>query len=127
MEFEAEVSAALDVMQAHIEALNAKDETGIAATLHFPHYRLSGAYLKIWNEADSYFSDFRARSGAHWARSSFDDIRVLQAAENKVHLDAEINRYDTNDVIITTFCSLWVITNEGNRWAAKFRSSFAAK
>ena len=46
MNHEASVTAALKVMQEHIDALNARDEARIAATLHFPHNRLSGIDLK---------------------------------------------------------------------------------
>ena len=121
------VEAALQVMQEHIDALNARDEVRIAATLHFPHHRLSGVDLKCWETPDSYFSDFKARAGGDWSHSRFDDIRVVQASDNKVHLDAEINRFDTQDQKIASFRSFWVITCEDGRWAAKFRSSFAGR
>ena len=120
------VLAAFSLMQAHIEALNNHDESALAATLHFPHYRLSGTNLAVWESAESYFTDFKARSGGQWAHSAFKDIRVVQTSANKVHLDAEINRYNSNNEIIARFRSLWVITHEDGRWAAKFRSSFAA-
>lgn len=126
MEHETSIHAAQRVMQAHIDALNNFDEVALAATLHFPHFRLSGANLKTWEKSSNYFADFRSRAGSDWGRSSFEDIRVLQASDVKVHLDAKINRYDSNGKIITTFRSLWIITLEEGRWAAKFRSSFAA-
>ena len=119
------IRASFDVMEAHISALNAHDESRIAATLHFPHIRLSDADQKIWETSDSYFADFRSRAGDNWKRSSFDDIRVVWASDNKVHLDAQVNRYDSNDEIIATFRSLWIITCEHGHWAAKLRSSFA--
>ena len=43
------IDAAFAVMAAHIEALNRRDQIAIAATLHFPHLRLSGTKLTIWN------------------------------------------------------------------------------
>lgn len=119
------IQAALDVMRAHIDALNTSDERALSATLHFPHFRLSGVELKIWETPDSYFTDFRARAGAAWVRSSFEDIRVAQSSDDKVHLDARINRYDSRACILATFRSLWIITHEKGHWAAKFRSSFA--
>ena len=125
MAHDAAVTAAQAVMQAHIDGLNARNEAAIAATLHFPHYRLSGATLKTWETPETYFSDFRTRAGGDWARSEFADISVLQASSDKVHLDARINRYDRADTLLATFRSLWVITCENDRWAAKFRSSFA--
>lgn len=126
MTFDSHAQAARDVLHAHIEALNAGDEAGLAATLHFPHFRLSGANLKVWQTSESYFDDFRKRAGQGWARSSFDDIRLLQASADKVHFDVEVNRYDQDGRRIAQFRSLWVATSEDGRWAAKFRSSFAA-
>ena len=58
-----EEAAARAVMDAHFAALNARDETALAATLHFPHYRLSGGRLTTWDGPQSYFGDFLARAG----------------------------------------------------------------
>ena len=52
------IKHAMDVMAANIKALNARDEAAFAATLHFPHYRLSGGRMKIWPGPETYFSDF---------------------------------------------------------------------
>ena len=120
------VAAAKAVMQAHITALNSRDQAAIAATLHFPHVRLSGTTLKVWDSEDTYFADFLARAGGDWHHSAFADIRMLRAAADKVHLDAEIRRFAADGSLITSFRSLWVITCEAGRWAAKMRSSFAA-
>ena len=120
------VAAAQAVMQAHITALNSRDQAAIAATLHFPHIRLSGTNLKIWDSEDTYFADFLVRAGGDWHHSAFADIRLLRATADKVHLDAEIRRFAADGSLITSFRSLWVITCEAGRWAAKMRSSFAA-
>ena len=122
-----EVQSALSVMENHIMALNAHDEKSLAATLHFPHIRLSATKLKIWEASEQYFADFKARAGGLWNHSEFNDIRVLSESSDKVHLDAEIIRYDVNGQVINRFRSLWVIIYEGGRWAAKMRSSFATQ
>lgn len=125
MSCDASIVAAEAVLLHHINSLNAGEEESIAATLHFPHFRLSGATLKTWETSDTYFRDFRSRAGSNWGRSEFRDIRVLQAAADKVHFDLEVVRFDCAGAEILKFRSLWVITLEGGRWAAKFRSSFA--
>lgn len=119
-------AAAQAVMEAHIAALNSHDQAAIAATLHFPHIRLSGTNLRIWDSEDTYFADFLVRAGGDWHHSAFADIRLLRATADKVHLDAEIRRFAADGSLITSFRSLWVITCEAGRWAAKMRSSFAA-
>lgn len=126
MSEEMAVKSAQAVMTAHIDALNRRDNPAIAATLHFPHLRLSGTTLKIWEDEASYLADFLARAGDGWHRSEFADMRTLRASHDKVHLDVEVRRYDGKDRLIACFRSLWVLTSEGGRWAAKMRSSFAA-
>ena len=125
MSNETAITLALSVMDAHIAALNQRDEKAIAETLHFLHFRLSGASLRTWETPETYFTDFRARAGGDWSHSAFNDMRILIASEDKVHIDAEIKRFDASGDIIISFRSLWIITNENGIWAAKFRSSFA--
>lgn len=119
-------AAAFKVMQDHIDALNARNEQAIAATLHFPHFRLSGTKLQVWDTPDSYFADFRARAGADWARSDFANLHAVQSARDKVHICTDVLRFSAAGQRIAAFPSLWVITLQEGRWAAKFRSSFAA-
>ena len=121
------VQNALQVMDNHIIALNAHNEKAIADSLHFPHIRLSAAEMKLWPTADSYFQDFKSRAGDGWHHSAFEDIQILAESDTKVHLDARIIRYNKKNDVIGSFRSLWVITYEEGRWAAKIRSSFAAK
>ena len=97
------VTAALAVMDAHIAALNSREQTAITTTLHFPHIRLSGTAMKIWETENSYFADFLAHAGSDWHHSTFADIHVVRAAASKVHLDAEIRRFTSGDKLITSF------------------------
>jgi hypothetical protein len=46
-------AAATVVLDDHFAALNARDEAALIATLHFPHYRLSGGVMRIWERPDS--------------------------------------------------------------------------
>jgi hypothetical protein len=106
--------------------LNGLRENDLADTLHFPHFRLVGTTLDCWPSAETYLSDFRARAGDHWARTTWQTIDVQRESADKVHLDVRINRFDINDQLIADFDSLWVITFKNGKWAAQFRSSFAA-
>ena len=118
--------AALDVMKRHIDALNALDENSLAETLHFPHYRLVGSKLHVWPEEKNYLADFHKRAGDKWALSKWDSIHIQESSSDKVHLLVQVVRFDDNDNVIAKFKSLWVITLKEKKWAAQFRSSFAA-
>jgi hypothetical protein len=117
---------ALAVMDRHIAALNARDPVALAATLHFPHYRLSGGRLKTWDSPDSYFADFLARAGDGWHHSAWTRREPIAVSADKVHLDVAFTRYRVDNTQLGSFGSLWVISLLGGRWAAQLRSSFAA-
>ena len=119
------ISAALEVMDRHLSALNEQNTLELAATMHFPHFRLVGTSLKVWETADLYFDDFRARAGESWAYTKPASITPISATANKVHLDIRVNRFDTRYQLIADFKSIWVITKINRVWAAQLRSSFA--
>jgi hypothetical protein len=122
---DAAIEAARAVMAAHLEALNAQDSAAMAATLHFPHYRLSGGVMRVWEDADIYLADFRKRAGGEWHHTRWDSIDVLAAAPDKVHLDVHFTRFREDDSVLARHRSLWVISCLDGRWAAQLRSSFA--
>ena len=119
------ITVALEVMDKHIFALNERNILELAATLHFPHYRLVGNSLKVWETADRYFDDFKARAGENWAYTKLASITTISATANKVHLDVQVNRFDAQDQLIADFRSIWVISEIGGVWAAQLRSSLA--
>ncbi len=119
-------AAALHVLDSHFSALNARDPKALAATLHFPHYRLSASDMTVWQTSDTYLDDFYARAGDGWARSELLFRNVVAASADKVHLDVAFTRFDSDDAPMGSFRSLWVITRRDGRWAAALRSSFAA-
>lgn len=120
------VSAAKVVMDRHMAALNARDAQGLAATLHFPHYRFTGGQMKVWEKADSYLADFFARAGDGWHHSAWDFITVIAAGPDKVHLDVQFTRYRIDNSAMGSFRSFWVIAQHHGVWGAQLRSSYAA-
>jgi hypothetical protein len=122
----AAVAAAMAVLDAHLVALNARNEKALVATLHFPHYRLTGGRMKVWDRPDNYLKDFYARAGKDWHHSAWDFRNVIAAESDKVHLDVQFTRYRADNSAIGSFRSLWIVSKLGGRWAAQVRSSFAA-
>jgi hypothetical protein len=119
-------AAALAVMDAHMAALNAQDNQALTATLHFPHHRLASGRLQTWTSPESYLDDFYARAGEGWSHSAWDKRDLIAASADKAHLDVAFTRYRADGSALGQFRSLWIIARIDGRWAAAFRSSFAA-
>jgi hypothetical protein len=118
-------AAAIAVLDRHIAALNARDSDALVATLHFPHYRLAGSGMRIWDGPERYFADFRERAGGDWHHSAWDFRNLIAASPDKVHLDVQFTRYRADGSSIGSYRSIWVVTRLDGRWAAQLRSSFA--
>jgi hypothetical protein len=69
--------------------------------------------------------DFLARAGADWHHSGWDFRKVIAAGPRKVHLDVQFTRYRADNSPIGCFHSLWIVNEQGRRWAVAARSSFA--
>ena len=119
------VTAALAVLDRFMKALNAGDEPALLATLHFPHYRLAGGRMQIWETPGPYLGDFLARAGGDWHHSEWDFRKLIAGGPTKVHLDVQFTRYRADNSPIGRFRSLWIVTESGGRWAVAARSSFA--
>ena len=120
------IAAAMNVLDRHLLALNSGDAVALAQTLHFPHYRLAGRRMQIWERPETYLQDFYARAGDEWHHSGWDFRNPISARLDKVHLDVQFSRYRADGSILGRYRSLWVVSFIDQRWAAQLRSSFAA-
>jgi hypothetical protein len=120
------ISAALTVLDRHFAALNAGDAAALADTLHFPHHRLAGIRMQVWERPDTYLDDFLARAGEGWHHSEWDFRNVIAASEDKVHFDVQFTRYRADGSSLGSYRALWVISRMDGRWAAQLRSTFAS-
>jgi len=122
----AAVAAGMAVLDRFLAALNARDEETLLATMHFPHYRLAGVTMRVWDEPDaSYLTGFYARAGEGWHHTAWDFRRVIVAGPEKVHFDVQFTRYRADDSALGSFRSLYVVTRRDGIWAIALRSSFA--
>ena len=107
---------------------NAGDPMAWAATLNFPHVRLAGGKVQVWNTPEEYARDndvrvLKEKSG--WSNSQWDWRKVVQAEDDKVHIAVSFSRYTPEGKKIVSFESFYIITNVDGHWGTQFRSSFA--
>jgi len=121
----AAIHAATAVLDRHFAALNAGDAEALADTLHFPHYRLAGVAMQVWEGPENYLADFHARAGDGWHHSQWDFHEAFAASADKVHFDVRFTRYRDDNSVLGCYRSLWIVSLIDGRWAAQLRSSFA--
>ena len=125
-ETRADVAEAMVVLDEHMAALNVADNARLCATLHFPHYRLAGGRMQVWETSDTYLADFYLRVGANWHHTLWNFRNVIVAGPEKIHFDVQFTRYRADDSILGRYRSLWIVAKLGGRWAVQARSTYAA-
>ena len=122
-------AAAVSAIASFIAAINAGDADAMHELLHLPHVRISGGGVAIWHDREeleaTYLRDFYARAGSGWHHTVLDSAEVLHSSEHKVHVLIQFTRYDGDGNAMSTYRSLWIMTNVNGRWGAQARSSFA--
>ncbi len=120
--------AALAVLDDYFAALNAQDSAGMRDSFHFPHYRIAGGRMQVFETAADYsMKDFHGRTDTGgWAYTKWDYRHLVHGDETKVHFDVQFTRYRADDSVLGQFKSLWIVTNQDGKWGVMARSSYAA-
>lgn len=118
---------AMRVMEDYLAALNRGDEKGVNDACNFPHVRLAGGKVGVWQTHGDYkLEDFKARAGDGWHHSTWDERTVIHAGEKKVHLKVKFNRWKKDGALIGTFETIYIVTDQDGHWGIQARSSFAS-
>lgn len=121
-------AAARAVMTAFLDAFNARDESAWADTLHFPHVRIASGSVVVYPDRSAFLDAMDLNAFAEqtgWDYSTWDDMQIVQASPDKVHIAVTFTRYDPKGVELASYASLYVVENLDGRWGVRARSSFA--
>lgn len=116
--------AALD---AFMETFNSRDGSAWAATLQFPHARLAGDQLQVWETPEDYAksNDVAELAKAQgWDHTDWTTRELVQQGDTKLHFVTQFTRFDAEGKPIGTYDSLYIVTKKDGRWGTQFRSSY---
>lgn len=120
--------AALEAYRAWQEAFNERDVEGMLARMHFPHVRLAGAGLHVWESGEDFAAGQERMTASlkaeGWARTDNVSAEVVHASGDKAHLSLRNARVDADGNVYHVFDALWIFTLIDGRWGVQFRSSY---
>jgi hypothetical protein len=115
------------VLDAFMAAFNARDVPGWAATLNFPHVRLSAGEVLVWATQAEFTAknDIGRLARAGWGRCAWDWRHLVQSSDDKLHFLVQFSRYGEGDRLIASYESLYIVTRQDDHWGVQARSSYA--
>lgn len=119
-----------------LTTFNSKDELVWAKTLNYPHVRMSGNQVTVWETPEAYAADQDLQQLADalgWENTQWDYRYIVQEGldgadnEMKYHVALSFTRLDKdgNPIPGQTHDSFYIITNKDGHWGTQFRSSMA--
>jgi hypothetical protein len=116
----------MKVLDEFMDAWNRADMAAWERTYHFPHYRLAGGKMTVWERAgDQQAPKIWAQRETQWHHSKWDRRKIINASADKAHVDTRFSRYRADGSTIGSYDSLYIVTKENGRWGVKMRSSYA--
>lgn len=114
------------VLDEFMAALNAHDAAAMDATMHFPHVRVAGGQVKVYESAGRNPMDLfqKLKAEDDWLYSTWRVRDLVQFNDAKAHIALSYTRYRSDDSVIGVYESLYVLTKINNKWGIQIRSSF---
>ena len=121
------IKGAMAAMDAFMLGFNARNPVTWAASLNYPHVRFASGTVTIWDSAEEY-ADTRAfeelpKTG--WDHSHWTTRDVVLVSPKKVHIAAVFQRFNSDNEVIGTYESLYIVTQVDGHWGTQARSSLA--
>jgi len=126
-ELEDAVAAAMAAMDAFMLAFNAREPEAWAASLNYPHVRFASGGVTVWESAEEFARTraFEALRRAGWDHSHWLTREATLASPEKVHISTVFQRFNSDNEVIGTYQSLYIVTQVDGHWGTQARSSLA--
>lgn len=124
---DAAVAGAMQAMDDFMLGFNARDPEAWAESLNYPHVRFASGTVTVWESAEEFAKTqaFVALPASGWDHSHWLTRDITLAAPGKVHIATVFQRFNSDNEVIGTYESLYIITNVDGHWGTQARSSLA--
>ena len=108
------IDKAMEVLDDFMETFNARDMESWSGTLNYPHVRLSGGEVTVWDTKEDYAAVdiFKRLEATGWHHSAWLSRDMILISENKVHISTVFQPYDKNTPPTKKYQSLYIVTKE---------------
>ncbi|UGA45729.1 hypothetical protein HU230_0006740 [Bradyrhizobium quebecense] len=115
-----------DVLKLWMAALNRHDASAMDALMHFPHARIAGGVVTVYQQPGNNPMDLfeRLRKQDGWHHSVWNETKLVQSSPAKAHYAVRYTRYREDGSVIGIYDSLYVLSLLGGAWKIQSRSSF---
>ena len=126
-EEEEAVAGAMGAMDAFMLGFNARDPEAWAASLNYPHVRFASGSVTVWDSAEEFAQTlaFETLPRSGWDHSHWLTRDVVLVSSEKAHIATVFQRFNSDNEVLFTYESLYIVTKVDGHWGTQARSSLA--
>lgn len=121
------VAGAMQALDEFMLHFNRRDMDAWAQTLNYPHVRFASGTVTVWDSAEEFAQGetFTRLPATGWDHSHWLSRDVVMASAGKVHIQTVFQRFNSDNEIIGTYESMYIVTLKNGHWGSQARSSLA--
>ncbi len=121
------ISGAMQALDEFMLHFNRRDMENWAASLNYPHVRFASGTVTVWDSAEEFAQSetFVRLPRTGWDHSHWLSRDVVMASPGKVHIQTVFQRFNSDNEIIGTYESMYIVTLQDGHWGTQARSSLA--
>ena len=121
------VAGAMEALDEFMLHFNRRDMNAWAQTLNYPHVRFASGTVTVWDSAEEFAQGetFTRLPLTGWDHSHWLSRDVVMASAGKVHIQTVFQRFNSDNEIIGTYESMYIVTLKDGHWGSQARSSLA--
>lgn len=121
------VAGAMEALDEFMLHFNRRDMDAWAQTLNYPHVRFASGTVTVWNSAEEFAQGetFTRLPLTGWDHSHWLSRDVVMASAGKVHIQTVFQRFNSDNEVIGTYESMYIVTLKDGHWGSQARSSLA--
>ncbi len=121
------IAAATVALDEFMRAFNSRNMDAWAASLNYPHVRFASGEVTIYDSAEEFAAriPFENLVRTGWDHSHWISREVSLVSADKVHFNTVFQRFNSNNEVIGTYESLYIVTLVDGHWGTQARSSLA--
>jgi hypothetical protein len=124
---EESTSGALTAMDQFIDSFNNRDIDSWSKSLNYPHVRFASGSVKVWPDRETFVreTDLTPLIESGWDHSHWLSRKVIMSSPGKVHISTIFQRFNNENMPISSYQSLYIVTLINGHWGVQARSSLA--
>jgi hypothetical protein len=119
-------TAARRALDHYFTAWNSHDPDALAAALHYPHVRIAGGGVEVWNASADFHAGSEPGRQRTWFDTRLDRADVAQVSASGVNIAGVYSRRDREGQVVSRYEAVFLVVRRPDGWKVQAVSTMGS-